>query len=208
MELAENALTTLERLKLALGISADDVADDDFLILLINSASSWLERQLGRKLGRNDYEETYQPSGRQKQLVKNYPITKIYQIDFGRQVIDASLYVFDDVGLGEYGIIWKDDGWPYQGYQAGLAYDVVAVSRNLTIKYQAGYVLPKDATPDNPSTLPADLESLIWEMVNVNQQTAFGSAAGLSAYSISDVSWTFDKTQSTSWVQRLRGWMR
>ena len=50
--LAENALTTLERMKLMLGLS--DIEDEKVNLiveLLINKASSWIERQTG-KIGR------------------------------------------------------------------------------------------------------------------------------------------------------------
>lgn len=51
--LAENALTTLERMKLMLGLS--DIEDEKVNLiveLLINKASSWIERQTGRHLGK------------------------------------------------------------------------------------------------------------------------------------------------------------
>ena len=48
--LAENALTTLERMKLMLGLS--DIEDEKVNLiveLLINKASSWIERQTGSR---------------------------------------------------------------------------------------------------------------------------------------------------------------
>lgn len=46
--LADNALTTLERMKLMLGLSdIEDERTDTIVTLLINRASSWIERQTG-----------------------------------------------------------------------------------------------------------------------------------------------------------------
>lgn len=58
--LAENALTTLERMKLMLGLS--DIEDEKVNLiveLLINKASSWIERQTGRHLGKRSYHQWY-----------------------------------------------------------------------------------------------------------------------------------------------------
>ena len=52
--LAANALTTLERMKLMLGLS--DIEDEKvnmIVELLINKASSWIERQTGRHFGKH-----------------------------------------------------------------------------------------------------------------------------------------------------------
>ena len=50
--LADTALTTLDRMKLMLGLSdIEDERTDEIVTLLINRASSWIERQIGRHLG-------------------------------------------------------------------------------------------------------------------------------------------------------------
>ena len=60
------------------------------------------------------------------------------------------------------------------------------------MKYQAGYVLPKDATEERPADLPYDLQYIVWQMVQQQWNLANNGANGLAAFSISDVSWTFD----------------
>ena len=59
--------------------------------------------------------------------------------------------------------------------------------------YTAGYVLPKDATEEEPETLPYDLQMIVWQIVQQQWSLAKNGANGLAAFSISDVSWTFDK---------------
>ena len=68
------------------------------------------------------------------------------------------------------------------------------------MKYTAGYVLPKDATEDNPCTLPADLQGIVWGIAQQEFSIMENGAEGLSAFSISDVSWTFDKEPRQSWL--------
>lgn len=204
MELADNALITLEMAKTVLGIPADDHDSDELIIILINGLSERVERYLGYSLKQSDYTESYVPSGRQKQLVLHKPITAVYDVKFNGSTIPADKYLWDDVNLARYGIIWKDDMWPYRDYLMGISYEPIARSRNLVIAYQAGYVLPKDATDDNPSTLPNDIILMLLELLSSMITTQFGDAAGLSAYSISDVSWTFDRSQNTTFFKGLR----
>lgn len=76
--LAENALTTLERMKMMLGLP--DVTDErtDLIIsLLINRASSWIERQTGRHLGKKVYRQWYDADGQQELVTDEYPIIEV-----------------------------------------------------------------------------------------------------------------------------------
>ncbi len=73
----------------------------------------------------------------------------------------------------------------------------------LEVKYTAGYVLPKDATEDDPCTLPADLQGVVWGIIQQEFSIMQNGAQGLSAFSISDVSWTFDKNPRESWLTTI-----
>lgn len=206
MELSANALTTLESLKTAAGIAPEDERQDALYTLLINAASDWVERMTGRKLGLQSYVSKYTPTGFQELYTDQYPIVDIEAIFFDGERIDPSAYDYHETG--EIGVVWKDDGWPWTGYRGGLSYDVRMISRSLTVKYTAGYVLPKDATDENPRTLPYDIEMLVMEMAIANQQANFSGNAGLSSYSISDVTWTWDRTQYDRWSSSVKQWAR
>lgn len=104
---------------------------------------------------------------------------------------------------GEIGVLYKDNGWAFRGYAGGLAYDFLYPTRYLEVKYTAGYVLPKDATEDDPCTLPYDLQNVVWGIVQQEFATMQNGAQGLSAFSISDVSWTFDKEPRQSWLATI-----
>ena len=205
--LQANGLTTLPALKAALGMSDEDISSDSLLIQLINRASTSVERALGRKLRRSDYVERLKGTGSQYLLVEHYPIVHVASIKQAGEEIDPGLY--DIATQGNAGVICKDDGWTYYGYPQGLTGDPVTGSRNIEGKYTAGYILPWEATEEEPSDLPADLEGLVQEMV----QYAFGrletgGSAGLKAFSISDVRWEWSEDTPSSWQEIINQYKR
>lgn len=205
--LADNALTTLERMKLMLGLSdIEDERTDTIVTLLINRASSWIERQTGRHLGKRSYRQWYDADGQQELVTLEYPIISVEYVKEQGNVVDPSLY--DYAQTGDVGVIYRDDGWLKAGYRKGLAYDIIAPKRVIEVSYTAGYVLPKDATDDDPQTLPADLEGLLWDIVSQTYTSLQNGSQGLSSFSISDVTWNFDKTQHSEWTQLINLYRR
>ncbi len=205
--LAENALTTLERMKMMLGLP--DVTDErtDLIIsLLINRASSWIERQTGRHLGKKVYRQWYDADGQQELVTDEYPIIEVEYVKEQGKLVDPSQYDYSQTG--NVGVIYRDEGWLKAGYRRGLAYDMVAPKRVIEVSYTAGYVLPKDATEDNPQTLPADLEGLLWDMVSQIYTNLQNGSQGLASFSISDVTWVFDKSQNSEWMQLINLYRR
>ena len=69
-------------------------------------------------------------------------------------------------------------------------------------------MLPKDATDEEPQTLPADLEGLVWDMVSQAYVNMLNGSQGLKSFSISDVSWTFDKSTPDAWLQLVNLYRR
>ena len=196
--LRENALTTLDALKTSLGIdpAEEDAQRDATLVQLINAASAWLETQLGRKLGKSTYRQRYCGTGTQQLSLEQYPIVSVARITdtfTGETITD-----FDFKETGEIGVLFR----------GGLAYDYIAPRKYLEVQYVAGYILPKDATEDHPATLPADLEAIVWYMIAQQWAIIENDAAGLSAFSISDVSWTFDKNISETWQSVISKYQR
>lgn len=200
--LADNALTTLETVKTMLGIEPDDVDPqrDDALTNLINYASAWIESMTGRIFKQQTYVQRYAAAGAQELVLKQWPVTDVeYVKDLtSGQVIPDTEYEYTEDG--RIGVLYKDDGWAFRGYTGGLSYDYLLASRYLEVKYTAGYVLPKDATEDNPCTLPADLQGIVWGIAQQEFSIMENGVEGLSAFSISDVSWTFDKEPRQSWL--------
>lgn len=205
--LAENALTTLERMKMMLGLP--DVTDErtDLIVsLLINRASSWVESQTGRHLGKKAYRQWYDADGQQELVTDEYPIVSVEYVKEQGKEVDPSRYDYSQTG--NVGVIYRDEGWLKAGYRRGLAYDIVAPKRVIEVSYTAGYVLPKDATEENPQTLPADLEGLLWDMVSQIYTNLQNGSQGLSSFTISDVVWVFDKSPKPEWMQIINLYRR
>ena len=198
--LANNALTTLDRMKLML--SLDDETDErtcTLVELLINKASSWVEQQVGRPLGKSTYREFYEADGQQELVTLKYPIVSVDYVKEAGRFVPPVLYDYGQTA--NIGVIYRDDGWLRAGYRRGLANDIIETKRNIEVCYTAGYVLPKDATDEEPQTLPADLEGLAWDMVSQAYANMQNGSQGLKSFSISDVSWTFDKSTPAAWLQ-------
>ena len=198
--LANNALTTLDRMKLML--SLDDETDErtcTLVELLINKASSWVEQQVGRPLAKNTYREFYEADGQQELVTLKYPIVSVDYVKEAGRLVPPELYDYGQTA--NIGVIYRDDGWLRAGYRRGLANDIIETKRNIEVCYTAGYVLPKDATDEEPQTLPADLEGLVWDMVSQAYANMQNGSQGLKSFSISDVSWTFDKSTPAAWLQ-------
>lgn len=198
--LANNALTTLDRMKLML--SLDDETDErtcTLVELLVNKASSWVEQQVGRPLGKNTYREFYEADGQQELVTLKYPIISVDYVKEAGRLVPPERYDYGQTA--NIGVIYRDDGWLRAGYRRGLANDIIETKRNIEVCYTAGYVLPKDATDEEPQTLPADLEGLVWDMVSQAYANMQNGSQGLKSFSISDVSWTFDKSTSAAWLQ-------
>ena len=198
--LANNALPTLDRMKLML--SLDDETDErtcTLVELLVNKASSWVEQQVGRPLGKNTYREFYEADGQQELVTLKYPIISVDYVKEAGRLVPPERYDYGQTA--NIGVIYRDDGWLRAGYRRGLANDIIETKRNIEVCYTAGYVLPKDATDEEPQTLPADLEGLVWDMVSQAYANMQNGSQGLKSFSISDVSWTFDKSTPAAWLQ-------
>ena len=205
--LAHNALTTLNRMKIMLDL--DDEIDERtcaLIELLINKASSWVERQVGRPLGKSTYREFYDADGQQELVTLKYPIVSVDYVKEAGRLVPPALYDYGQTA--NIGVIYRDDGWLRAGYRRGLANDIIETKRNIEVCYTAGYVLPKDATDDDPQTLPADLEGLLWDMVAQAYASLQNGSQGLSSFSISDVSWKFDKSTNPEWVRTVNLYRR
>ncbi len=206
--LAENALTTLNDVMEFIGQApADEEIPDQVknnLDRLINAASSYIETMTGRKFALQNYVENCYGSGSQELCVCQYPIRSVNRITDRENHADIAPSSYSISEFGNIGVVYRDEGWAARGYASGLAGDIATRKRYLVVDYTAGYILPKDATEERPSDLPYDLQYIVWQMVQQQWNLANNGANGLSAFAISDVSWTFDKELSSQ-VQEVIG---
>ncbi|WP_313152073.1 hypothetical protein [Lacrimispora sp.] len=199
--LAPNALTTLSDMMEFIGMDPDDASIPRLvknnLIRLINSASEYIETMTSRKFALSLYTESHYGSGAQELCLGQYPIKEIITVEDSENEYSLPVNSYSAGDTGNIGVIYRDEGWPVRGYVGGLANDIKAGRKYLKVKYKAGFVLPKDVTEEAPSDLPYDLQYIVWQMVQQQWNLANNGANGLSAFTISDVSWTFDKELST-----------
>ncbi len=210
--LAGNALTTLEDVMDFIRLDPKDETIPDAaknqLERLINAASSYIETMTGRRFGRQTYQEDHYGSGSQELCLEQYPIIRILRITDRENGKDMDPNSYSVSEMGAIGVVYRDEGWAPRGYVGGLANDQIAAKRYLRVEYTSGYILPKDATQKQPSDLPYDLQYIVWQMVQQQWGLVMSGANGLSAFSISDVSWTFDKELSGQVQEVISKYMR
>ena len=210
IRLAANAMTTLDTMKIVLSLSEGDLSYDPFLTLLINYASSWLERITGRSFGLRRRTEDATGSGQQELVLAHYPIRFIHSIVDKETGATLEPDAYSITPGGEIGVVYKDSGWSRKAYPTGLVPDFVHAKRYLAVDYTAGYVLPKDVTDETNEEwiLPGGLEGIVWQAAAQELALAESGADGLAAFSISDVSWTFDKNPRPGWLDIIAAYKK
>lgn len=139
-------------------------------------------------------------------ITREYPIISVEYIKEAGKIVDPDSYDYRQDG--DTGVIYRDEGWLEAGYRGGLAYDRIDNKRAIEVKYTAGYILPKDASWKEAQTLPADLEGLVWDMVAQRYSTIRHGANGLKSFTLSDVTWVFDKSIPQEWKQIINLYRR
>jgi hypothetical protein len=154
--LADNALTTLDTAKNFLGIDPSDTSLDSYLEFSINSASDMIESYCERRFGVTVYREFKQGRGFTKLILENYPIVSLDKLVINDQDIDVNeVTILHDKGM----LYRPNGGFPEYSYIGRFLNPKPDDNQfNIYVEYSAGYVLPKDASPTNPRTLPYDLE--------------------------------------------------
>jgi hypothetical protein len=158
MNLADNALTTLDYVKKYLQQTATvGTTKDDLLEFLINSASQTIENMCRRKFKKQALVEKYVGKGTELLYLNNYPVIgnpTYVKIDSVALTLDTDYSVYDAEG----GVLYRESLWDVSYLSYGLSGLRVSKKQNIEVSYTAGYVLPKDATATIPRTLPYDLE--------------------------------------------------
>lgn len=183
MELAANALTTVEQVKLHNGIDLGDSSQNELITFLINACSAFIERRTGRKFGRGNYTEYLTGSGSDVIYLKTPPVSSIVSVTENGSVLSASGYSYDPVN----GKLQNENGLWDQGL------------RKITVVYWGGYILPKDGTEATPSDLPDDINLACVKLVSeiLNKKDSEGvrsaSAGGLNVQWEKELDTTTDK---------------
>ena len=196
MALNANALTTLDALKLRIGIDSSDTSQDNELTNYINEISELVESFLNRKLKAQDYtDELYQGNDEQELLLDNYPINSITQIEY-RYYYPGSFYTIDAdeyfIHRKRYSVV-REYGWYRFGSATRYLTKVEFPFYNIRITYNAGY-----------TTIPSDIEGIVKDIIADFFERKQTGGQGLKQYRIGDISMTWKDNLSDYQLSILR----
>lgn len=165
ISLAANALTTLAAAQSH--VSDVTVASEDKIKRLINVASEFIAREVGRVLHQGAVAaELHAGQGHVRLYLKRYPILSAgLVVSFDGTALAAADFEIDSL---DEGVLYKRSGWAWIPQSLpGAVYEPIAGSEEklYSVAYTGGYVTPSQETPSNARTLPWDLEQVCLELV-------------------------------------------
>lgn len=153
--------------------------DDDTIIMYINGASSAIESYIGYSLGNQPYLEMKRGRGGRKLVLDNYPITSLESINVNGSEWDlAPIRIQKEKGM----LIHTQQNFPQEITKVSTFLDphFEETVYNIIVEYQAGYILPKDATPETPSNLPFDIQMICLRILsNLIKEQEVGAGKNL-----------------------------
>lgn len=147
----ETDLTTLERVKLELGITSD--TSNDLLSAKINEASSAIQAYLGFVLGRETVTETFRPDTyhvwREQLLLTRTPVVSITSAEEDDVTVETDEYEVDS-GTGS---LYRLDS---SGYRSCWQF-----CKSAEVVYVAGYKMPGEVGRNLPEAIEAACIALV-----------------------------------------------
>ena len=144
-------LTTLARVKAELGLT--DTSADAVLTDLITQASDAIATECHRVWGRETVTETLPGTGRRLLGLSRTPLITITSItEDGVAVTDYTIEDAAQGALARENGWWPTvaGGWDSVAYSSGYIWPIPALRWRYAITYQAGFILPEEATPNLP----------------------------------------------------------
>ncbi|WP_010500652.1 hypothetical protein [Paenibacillus elgii] len=156
-------LATLERLK---GLLQEEHGQDE-LSLHLMAASQAIESFCKRSFRKQQYTERM--SGYKSDYInlRNFPVASV-------ESLTGQTGEITDYEILSEGRLYRRNGWPIGKH-------------NIQVTYTGGYVLPGDATPDNPRTLPESIELACLFLA----KTTFSGQLGVAGERFGDYSVTY-----------------
>lgn len=181
LKLEDNALVTLADVKSELQASpfVPDSLDLDaeeveaVIVRVINAVSSQVEMIVGRELGNQEYTEYLATSSNPTLLLSNYPIRKLNSISLIRggniteyPMDSEKILKFNDKrGLAN-GKLYIEPSFMPRALLVGLGAYKQQDLRSVGIAYEAGYILPTQATEELPSDLPSAVQGIVLDVAS------------------------------------------
>lgn len=170
-----------------------DYSNDLKIERYINSISQGVSKYCNRNFIKDTYTEYQRGSGRQRLLCNQYPINYITSVtvdDSTASLTAGTDYITSNASYLASGIIFKEDGWTWSGYELGLVGELTAPLDNTKIIYSAGYTL----SPESSRTLPYDLENAVIDMITVLYQQQDNQSNGLKSLKQGELTYTWKDT--------------
>ena len=176
------ALTTLATMKSELGIT--DSASDTYLERQINVVSQKIANYCNRNFKTQTYTlEKYEGNDELNFNLNNYPVTSVSYLKIDDTEIDI-----DDVTVDEdAGILYYESVFNSNGYVSGISSHRDLRTKNISVTYIAGYVLPDQATRN----LPYDLEDICIEEIKYKYGNKNNKGKKISSWSLDKASKNF-----------------
>jgi hypothetical protein len=183
MALSNNALTTVENVVKVLntypflpeGLSFDDVEVIEEVERFINQWSSTIQTFLRRDLGLRERVEFVNGSMGPNLMLQHYPVQSLTSVErianggvvVGTLDVQALMSMISEDDLNRE-IIYSEPNFYRRNASIGIVPDPYSPLKSYKVTYMGGYVLPKDATVENPQTLPYDIEGLVLDLVKTS----------------------------------------
>lgn len=165
MALAANALTTHTAVLAQYSTTKTQAQIEQLINQVSDGLQGWLNRQLGTKQYTTSAPEKLAGAGRQALILSRGPITIVEEVKVNGTLLveDTDFERLED--YDERGWLFRDSGWPMcAGTFVDLTRDpdTSRRSRNITVAYTGGYVLPQAVSG---RTLPYDIEGIVIDAV-------------------------------------------
>lgn len=172
MALSQAALTTLDAVKAALGITS--LSQDSAIERVIESASAAAANYVGRPLHRVDgIVEAVRGYASNYLMVSRSPIVSVTSVAYDGSTVDPTSYEIDS---SDASVLYAPDGWVWTGVVGAGAVGIMPLPgterRLYTVTYDGGYVTPNQVDLGSfdevgppivtkTRTLPYDLEEAV-----------------------------------------------
>ena len=197
MALIDAVLTTIAQAKETAGVPSGNVSDDSSFERLINTVSSqvarYCDRIFGRVTGIPTYTELVSPPNRQLLILRQWPIVEVTSVeDNGSPLVIDDDFRCDTQDAAK-GMLYKENGWMGSALVTGLTLDPVAMARQLTVIYKAGYLLPGDPAyvAGDDGSLPLEISDVVNQLIAIRYYRQKRKNYGLSSMKEGGVSYGY-----------------
>jgi hypothetical protein len=200
MPVLSRALTTLSSVKLSAGIDLTDVSSDALLTKLINNVTVAAESYLGRSLALQELEEYYNGLGRQRLLLRSFPVQSIVSIYIDGALLAEGVDYFCRGEDKKNGFVFRSTGWPGSIVERGLTLDPISGNSNIKVTYNAGFLMPGQTgyVEGAENSLPLDLSMAADDWVVSKFNAIRQGGLGLKRLSEGGLTYEWDNGSSST----------